>query len=144
MTETETMTMTELAKEDDVEVTWSSGPLPLLSAVRVWCAGAGTAGAWFPDLLERLAVDTHCGCATLSELWTEAMYRLNWRATYQPRGLPAPRHPSWDGECLEWHTSVTVRLAPAAEGMWEVTLFGEHVTRQAVMVAAMAVLAAAD
>jgi len=117
--------------------TWSSGPLPLLPAIRIWCHSASIAGAYFPEILEGLTRDIYCDRAGLADLIIEADNRVDWIARRcQPRGLPHPRCPEWDESTgtLEWRTSVVVRLAPHAElGMWEVSLFGAHTDRQAAL-----------
>jgi len=120
------------------EPTWSSGPLPLLQAVRVWCAGAGVAGAYWPGILDRLAAYICCEQITLAQLVAETCRRIDWIVDFdEPAGCPRPRSPDYSPSrsTLEWRTSVTVRLAPlgAEWRQWEVTLLGEHDDRRSVM-----------
>jgi len=125
----------------DGDPDWSSGPLPLLPAVRVWCAGAGTEGAYFPDILDRLAADICHEQITLAQLIEETCRRLDWITDFcQSRDLLLPRNADYSrsSDTLEWRTSVTVRLRPRAPAgaeypEWEVMLFGEHIRRQPAM-----------
>lgn len=138
---------------DGVEITvvgevWVTPPLAPTHALRAWAAGAGVAGAWWPQALEEVATEVEVSqgrvdisrldlADLLSEVWRRFRARQATHADALRRidaVLPAPRWPDAANARLPvpliWETSVAVRLRVGCDG-WRVELFGDHPERLA-------------
>ena len=130
------------------EVCWETD---LRSALEVWAAGAGAAGAYFAWALESLLEkgeledgDPWKSQRALHTIVGRAEALAYGRHAEEDHGGPDPALP-WVGgvygvalDTLHWRTSVTVELAyldlDAREKVnWRVSLQGEHMTRERAM-----------
>jgi len=117
-------------------ITWAARGLPFPVAAEIWSAGAGTAGAYFPDHFGARASNWPAGvevdegdlaalvASARDDACEQHRRELGDRAGQLP--LPSPRGPQQRDGMLIWDTSVAVILRRAADGMWDVTLRGEH------------------
>lgn len=140
---------------------WTSEPMGFGSALRVWSAAAGIAGAYVPDELWLMSEEYILGAGSsegmpdldvaervLRVLLDEAERRAHWRAQYGDvgtDGLPIllvdyipPRTAEIADGALVWRTSVDTVLR--YDGGWCVEVRGEHVTRVAAAKTAISAL----
>jgi hypothetical protein len=152
--------MSKTQLEQMNQETWISGPLPMASAIRIWAAAAGTAGAYFPRHFAQLTREVCSPNVGLTRLVDEAVARSNWQhdGYLGPEGFPPPRRPELNENTLVWQTSVCTTLRRATEEdfnlarmdvvkaslgnhpdveEWSVTIEGYHPERMAAAEAAL-------
>lgn len=130
-----------MENEDQNEELHTWGPCSLIDAALIWAAGAGVAGAWYPEEMERLCMDSKsASIADLRDLHEQTKLRVLARfaddqSTIAPAGptlvVAAPMT-----DCaapwvyaIEWRTSVTLAIEQQHD-QYLVALYGRHEMRR--------------